>query len=786
MKKFFKYLLLTIVTLIFVVVLTTSSILFWIIRNPQSAWTMAQEKFLPRDLIVSWTDMDFRLDHLSGWNYKLDWTIEGLKVTKESPEIILPIQHVRVHASIFPLSDNHKIVLHHLVLQANSPLTLSVPPSDKIETEKNPFQQFHEILSLTQKIHGRIRWEILDVKVPELKLSIGDSKPMVFNAGLQQSTIQDTPSLSYTLEMTLPEQIKLIANGNILQSTASAAQLEMNANIDFSGFSAHVKQKLKLTAGDNQTNISSEGPAEYINKNLKLSGRPQLALTMNPKSLQVKLKTAVNGILGPYVRLPATEVNITIPLESDRAWSEQPSTFMVNVPAQLIISDPQLKASISKSCECQPPEHFQMGASGNIWLHTVIPSDQSADKTFPLLDADVKINDVVNKLLTVKLAGHLKVEKQNANYKFLPSLNLALRVDSFQALARLLDGLGVMVPSPLDILEGTVEAKMNGPVDVTEKGYFFPLAATLKLNSTQQTVDASAEARVILANDLKSTSIDTQVSINQLQLELPPLKPTKGNPRILKDPRILSQPTAQKKPNEFKLEISISVKTTSPGAIRLLAEYFKPHIPISISFQSTDLSDNSGFIRLEPFDIVYLRREVHVSKMNIDLAKSDDNGLYVDGQLRIKQSQYTVFIDILGPANKPNIVFSSNPDLPRSEIINVLLYDRTSDQMLSTDVETSGQVEAAVADKAIGLFGIWAFASTPIRGFSYNPSTKVYTATVELADDVTASVGTKWESSTQVELRKRVSRRWMLTAAWTPADEGAPSSKLVLQWERRF
>ena len=130
---------------------------------------------------------------------------------------------------------------------------------------------------------------------------------------------------------------------------------------------------------------------------------------------------------------------------------------------------------------------------------------------------------------------------------------------------------------------------------------------------------------------------------------------------------------------------------------------------------------------------------------------------------------------------------TSDPYLPESEIISVLLYDRTSNELVSADAETAGSVQAAVADRAIGLFGLWAFASTPIKSFSYNPATKEYSATVAVSDTATAGIGTNWESAAHLELRQRVSERWVITATWTPAtQEEAQSTKLILQWEKRY
>jgi hypothetical protein len=182
-----------------------------------------------------------------------------------------------------------------------------------------------------------------------------------------------------------------------------------------------------------------------------------------------------------------------------------------------------------------------------------------------------------------------------------------------------------------------------------------------------------------------------------------------------------------------------------------------------------------------------LRRTVHVDQLRLLLDAQDGGDFPVDGRFHVDQTQYRIFVDVSGSLRSPFVHLSSEPYLPRSEIISVLLYDRTSDQLVAADAETAGSFEAAMADRAIGLFGLWAFASTPIRSFSYNPVTKVYSATVQLAGGVTAGIGTNWEEAAHFEVRKRVSKRWVLTASWSPSEtDRSQVGKLILQWEKRF
>ena len=115
------------------------------------------------------------------------------------------------------------------------------------------------------------------------------------------------------------------------------------------------------------------------------------------------------------------------------------------------------------------------------------------------------------------------------------------------------------------------------------------------------------------------------------------------------------------------------------------------------SNNSGDDKDNSGFIKTEPFEIVYLRRKMTVEKMILDLSKSEDGIIPVDARIKVEQTQYTIFIDIKGPATKPNVILSSDPYLPAADIISVLLYDKVTDQ--SGESETAGSVQAAMADR---------------------------------------------------------------------------------------
>jgi len=380
------------------------------------------------------------------------------------------------------------------------------------------------------------------------------------------------------------------------------------------------------------------------------------------------------------------------------------------------------------------------------------------------------------------------IEKEQSGFLYFPHLNCNASISHFQAIHPILDVFNYLIPAPLDVLDGTVNISIVGPVETDPKGSTLPIAVDVDLKSSSQKVKVSTTATVLVDPKFRSAHFDVQAKVTALNLDLPPLDPLGGLPRVATDSRFRSTPEVKTAgPAKFKVSFNFAVETLSDGAIRLASKYFLPYLPLTLKIQSNAARENSGFIQSEPFNITYLRRTVKVETLRIGL-DSEDTGIFpMRGRFSVKQTDYTVFIDVEGTTKNPNVTMSSEPYLPQNDIIAVLLYDRVNDQLVSGDAETTGGVQAAIADRAIGLFGLWAFAATPIKSFSYNPVTKVYTATVAVSDDLTAGIGTNWEASAHLELRKRVSKRWSLTAAWTPAtQEENATTKLVLQWEKRF
>ncbi len=788
MFKILKRIFLIFLLIDFILVLVIGGVLIWTFKHPRETWQFIESRVLPRDVKVTWQKMDFTGARESGLNFFFDWEVRGLLITRQHPAWRIPIEELHVKASTMISKSEKKLLLHDFKILSTSPISISLDPLSSETAPKNIYQSFQNVIEKIELVHRYIVFENIQLGVKEFQVQSEGEMPFIISFQLQPQSVKTMPeSFIYNGRLSSSRQapMTLQTSGTLSLQNLESERPFFTSQTNFEGFAVKTTQDLSLQNKDHTTTLNTVGPVSFDKGDLHLRIKPQLAVIINNLKAITNLKADVTGIPGPLVSIHQLHFDMETPLETDLFLSEKPSDFTLKAPVSIFFVDKEMRKPFEDSCQCKIPEILKADFKGQVWLAEL---SQEPETQKPLLETHLSIEGIANKLISLDLAADLKIEKKKNEYIYSPSLDCKASINNFQGFRKFLDAKNILIPAPLNILDGRLVLLAHGPVTSSAKDFTLPLSVTADLNSAHQEVKLKTQTDIRVSSNFKEVFVDILASIDSLQLELPPLDPMKGKPRITVDRRILkAPPVAVKKEPKVKVYFTLEVQTAKPGAIRLLSPYFHPNLPLTLAINQNHKHKNSGFLQAEPFQIEYLHRKVQVEKMHIEFPASEKELIPVDARFRINQTQYTITIDVTGPINKPNIIMNSEPYLSESEIISVLLYDRTSDQLSSGDAETAGGVQAAVADRAIGLFGLWAFAATPIKSFSYNPVTKVYTATVALTDDVTAGIGTNWEESTRLELRKRVSKSWMLTAAWSPAtQEEQQTTKLVLQWEKRF
>lgn len=803
LKTALKILAGTIFALLSLLTLTCLSLVVWIMLSPASFLSMLQSQLLPETMQIGWKDVRFDVTAPQWCHPRVDFTLKGLSV--RAPRIDVPDVDIFLEARLSFFSSNPLLEIPQLRLDSKAPIRMKLSTEPKPDHENSFYESFDTFYSHLESLREYALLEQLSIRVPQLELELSDHQRLELNdVSLARAALGEV--LHFSSEARLLNF--MTSDGNSVWTAVADASTAMTLDMDALGGGpdqafvvGHLKLKMpqaealndfKIHAKAGRARLDLISSFQQPDPKLGIGGRIELAVDLTEKELSAQAQARLTRMPCLWMKFESLKGTFTIPQDKGVRWSSRASNFEMSAPLTDFFADQRLRPALEKVCACKLPELLTVKVSGSAWLKALLEKNATEKNFVKVLGLEVELDSVSNKFMTADLRGALAVEKMQAQYRYLPTLNGSITIRSFRSLQEILNSQGLMVPAPLDVLEGELALRLQGAVQYSAAETVLPAELEIDLKSENQSAKAKVLSTVKLRKDLKSVDMDVKALVQELWLQLPPLDPLGGVPRIAKDSRILLEPKAAPKKNKKSKKLftlSVDVETLNPGAIRLLSKYAKPYVPLSLKVLTEPGKDVTGFIQLEPFSVTYLRRTVNLENLRLGLTaiKQGQEGEFpIEGRMRVDQTDYRVFIDVKGTTKRPQVVLTSEPSLTPNEIISVLLYDRTTDQLVSGDAETAGSVQAAMADRAIGLFGLWAFATTPIRSFFYNPVTKTYTATLQVAEGLTAGIGTNWEQTTNLELRKRVSRQWVLTAAWAPGESEAAQGKLVLQWEKRF
>lgn len=781
--------------LVAAVVVILGTFVWWVTVHPHDAYRLAERYVLPKDLKLSWAEVHFVPRRITWLHWAVEWRVDKLRVLKTTPRIDLPIEEIGLtfEASVWKPRTHANFA--KITLRAPERILLELPAPDESEESapKNPFELIREYVDklavgarylTVDGIEVDLRNVRLIRPAGDLTLAFALNKPIegrdprVFGFSLAASTGKMAAGLK----------------GDADLGRLGGTEPFLSVLATFEGAGARVAGELNSTYAADVLTANFNGDVSYQKGADVIRAKPVLKLVADQTHADLTVTTGLTGLPGPLKTIDPLRATVKVPFESGRLWGTTASRVQVSAPVDLFFVNKASRAALEEGCACRLPTSLRVDLRGDVWLNGILNGASARRRA---ADLRLEIEPVENKLFAIKLAAGLRAYREKDQFTFEPQLDSEAHLRSYHVLRNILDARNVMIPAPFDVLDGTVDVTAHGPLDRDESGTRTPIDIKLALESAHQKVLLNSTVTLALASTLKSLDVIVKLMIENFTVQLPPLEPLAGLPPVTGDQRVqmhppkpatpVGQPRAPKPGDGFKVRVFFAVNTKTPGAIRLLSQLANPHVPITVNVDRAANGDLTGAVQLEPFGITYLRRTVHVEHMRVMMDERDPANFPVDGRVRLDQTQYKIFVDVSGTVRAPAIRLSSEPYLSRQEIISVLLYDRTSDRLAGGDAETAGSFEAAMADRAIGLFGLWAFASTPIKSFSYNPVTKVYSATVQLADGLTAGVGTNWEEAASFEVRKRVSRRWVLTASWSPSETtGDQVGSLVLQWEKRF
>jgi len=288
---------------------------------------------------------------------------------------------------------------------------------------------------------------------------------------------------------------------------------------------------------------------------------------------------------------------------------------------------------------------------------------------------------------------------------------------------------------------------------------------------------------------LSSTrSIENEATflLDEIALQLPRLEPARL-PAVRLDSRILTSetgrpPSGSKAP---RLAIRSALRVRTGKEALLYSNLAKTPIPLSLNVKFTQPQGAlAGTIQASSFHAEVFRRNAIVDHMRL-LRRPDSRSGEIDGLILYDAHEAQVRIRLLGTTEKPHVVLESDPPMNESEILGLLLYGKSPNELDPDQQSTVANTQTAIADRAFGLASLYLFASTPIEYVGFDPASRTYTMKFRIPGGASLELGSSLEASRTVQVRKRIASHFAIQAQGRNTPEGN-SVGTFLEWFNRY
>jgi hypothetical protein len=267
-------------------------------------------------------------------------------------------------------------------------------------------------------------------------------------------------------------------------------------------------------------------------------------------------------------------------------------------------------------------------------------------------------------------------------------------------------------------------------------------------------------------------------------LEAPPLA-LDHPPQAMLDRRFHAEPPPAFMPSKVKRAYNVLASLVTKNPVRIRTNLLPDEIPVALGLRLGSRLSLDGTVEIEPMPVKLFRRTANLRHLKFTfhdgLPAAD-----LDGELTVQEPDITVRILILGNTGRPVLEFLSDPPLSRQQIVSVLLFNKSVDELDDSEAYSAGSFSQATADGALGLFAFFFLSGTPIESIAYDPVSETYSAKVRIGQKTSLSVGSDFGGGQQVELRRRLGGRWAVRTE-VHSQQGEPDSLLtLLEWFKRF
>lgn len=389
----------------------------------------------------------------------------------------------------------------------------------------------------------------------------------------------------------------------------------------------------------------------------------------------------------------------------------------------------------------------------------------------------------------------------------LHEFKIDLRIPELRAMVKNLAWTLLQVPAPFYRMQGPIHLSLASSNPDLRKGQAEAhLQADLK--DGLQSIQLELPATITFENILKperQVGIRGQLNIKTLVLELPRLS-LLGLPRFVLDSRIRKSPRVKPSLHEgqhlgtnasgppsavgkVKLHWSLDLQIHTPEKPLLLhSNLFSEPVPIQLQnrlVMGTSIATQyTGSIQVLPMGLELFRRHIQVEKIRID--RRSNALTAIDGLLSYSTSEVKVRIRLLGTTESPQVVWESDPPLSQRQIIAIIVFGKSLNELTQEETNSAQNLERAFADGALGVASLFLLASTPIESVSYDPISQSYAARLKIDSRTSLSLGSDFDEKQQLSIRRQLGGAWSIKTELQSTAEDKDQLSTFLEWFQRF
>lgn len=762
MKKFFLFLLGLILLLLIALGILWMN-LDWVLNEANLRKVVDKTK-----IELTWRNFAFQIEN-EGFTAKyLKLNTEDLCFKYPKPSIDICAKKIHLDAYIGFMAKMPFVQIKNLKLDVVSDHVLVTVPESTEPKPVKPFQwpafefgPLDSFLSQYLALLPKDAIESIHVDIHGAKITLMPDT-LILASAKADSEGKDV-RLDTDFEMKLKKESFVKAQLNSSITLTSPAELKSQGVVELPSFGLKTHLKVHWL---NSLNIELDGGMKYKKTQLQSSLKAELQKELWKLRLLADLKDSRL----PFQRLSVHGCDISINVEK-------------GIPRQLrwpcIIEAHKIRKVPLK------------GLPDSLALNSLIQSSIDIDKDILNLQprAELRMQEPALIELSVDAAAKTTLNLTEKKLKKLEvdKLQAILLIPALENWQSLLLKSAYSLPAPLHVLKGRIELQAEGPpTDLLTK--IFDVKASLKtdLKSPRQALKTTSNIELTADIQKPLFTLQGDIGLTEVTLELPYLG-FEAPPQFKPDSRFVKKtenaPSPQKGPSTFIIkELNIHTDATP---LRLKTRLLDEAIPIHIKYKLKDTKSLSGTVSIGKMNVEVFKKKAAVERFI--LKKYPDSTVQdLDGLLIHRTSEVKIEILIVGTTEKPRIELLSDPPLSRQQIISILLFNKSLQQLADEDKNTAGQLDQALLSEAFGLASLFLLSSTPIESVYFDPRTQSYTARVRLDDQTSVSLGSNFETSQQFTVRRRLGGPWSVSTELKQSDNAEDVITTLIEWFKRF